>query len=186
MLRRTFSGVLTGAALIVPMVVAAPSATAAVDAQAATTLTYDDSQAAEFKSAAAAAVRVWNANVKKVRIVKAKPGQRVNIRVIADEGWPSADLGPVRTTGTVKVWIGREAVADGYDKVRIVAHEMGHSLGLDDAKPGPCSSLMSGSTGGVSCKNTRPNAAERAEVERNYSGKASSASRSVVVVEAAY
>ncbi len=91
-----------------------------------------------------------------------------NIRVVASDGWPQANLGPVGPTGTVTVWMGRQAVQQGYSVVRIAAHELGHSLGLPDVKPGPCSSLMSGSTGGVSCANTKPNAAEAARVQRNY------------------
>jgi snapalysin len=170
-LRRTFVGVLTAVTLPVSAVIAATPAAAAVEIQA-TTLTYDDSQAAEFKSAVASGVNVWNTSVANVRIVKATAGQRVNIRVIADNGWPRANLGPVRTTGTVTVWMGRQATQQGYNAIRIAAHELGHSLGLPDVKPGPCSSLMSGSTGGVGCTNPNPNTAEKARVERNYAGTA--------------
>lgn len=169
MLRRTFAAVLTGAALSIS-VLSAPSAGAAEIM--ATTLTYDDSQAAEFKDVVAAGVNVWNTNVTNVRLVKATPGQRVNIRIIADNGWPRATLGPVRPSGTVTVWYGRQAVQQGYNKVRIASHELGHSLGLPDVKPGPCSSLMSGSTGGVSCANVNPNAQEKARVQQNYAGTA--------------
>ncbi|MFI6306945.1 snapalysin family zinc-dependent metalloprotease [Amycolatopsis thailandensis] len=169
MLRRTFAAVLTGAALSIS-VLSAPSAGAAE--MLATTLTYDDSQAAEFKADVAAGVNVWNTNVTNVRLVKATPGQRVNIRIVADNGWPRATLGPVRPNGTVTVWYGRQAVQQGYNKTRIASHELGHSLGLPDVKPGPCSSLMSGSTGGVSCANVNPNAQEKAQVQRNYAGTA--------------
>ncbi|WP_410658906.1 snapalysin family zinc-dependent metalloprotease [Amycolatopsis sp. lyj-112] len=169
MLRRTFAAVLTGAALSIS-VLSAPTAGAAEIM--ATTLTYDDSQAAEFKSAVASGVNVWNTQVTNVRLVKATAGQRVNIRVIADNGWPRATLGPVRPSGTVTVWMGRQAVQQGYNTIRIAAHELGHSLGLPDVKPGPCSSLMSGSTGGVSCTNPNPNAQEKSRVQQNYAGTA--------------
>ncbi|MFD9889679.1 snapalysin family zinc-dependent metalloprotease [Amycolatopsis sp. NPDC059027] len=167
MLRRTFAGVVAGTALLLPVTVVPTAAAAEINA---TTLTYDDSQAAEFKDVVAQGVNVWNTSVTNVRIVKASPGQRANIRVVADPGWPRATLGPVRPGGQVTVWYGREAVQQGYNKVRIASHELGHSLGLPDRKPGPCSSLMSGSTGGVSCANTKPNAAEAAQVQRNYAG----------------
>ncbi|RCV49489.1 snapalysin family zinc-dependent metalloprotease [Marinitenerispora sediminis] len=150
----------------------AAAATGPADPAAAqaTTLYYDDSQAAEFRSAVAAGVQVWNDNVSNVHLVRAPAGQRAQIVILASDGWPQANLGPVRPGGQVRVWMGRQGVEEGYDPVRIAAHELGHSLGLPDIKPGPCSSLMSGSTAGTSCTNAVPNATERARVEANYSG----------------
>ncbi|MBR8742677.1 snapalysin family zinc-dependent metalloprotease [Nocardiopsis sp. MG754419] len=133
-----------------------------------TTLYYDSGQAAEYIDDVSAAVDVWNASVDNVRLEPAPAGQRAEIRIIADDGWPRAHLGPVRPGGQVTVWMGRQGTAEGHDPVRIAAHELGHSLGLPDTKPGPCSSLMSGSTGGVDCTNAEPNAAERARVEAYY------------------
>lgn len=175
MLHRPGPRVLIGAGAIALFAAVTPAANAApavaphaARTLAQTTLYYDDGQAAEFTSAVAAGVRSWNSSVTNVRIVKAPAGRHAEIRVIADDGWPRSILGPVRPGGQVTVWFGREAVNEGYDTARIAAHELGHSLGLPDAKPGPCSSLMSGSTGGVSCTNATPNAAERAAVESNY------------------
>ncbi|GAA0360604.1 snapalysin family zinc-dependent metalloprotease [Actinoallomurus spadix] len=148
-------------------------------ALATTTLYYDDSQAAEFKSAVVAGAQVWNANVRNVRLVEAPAGTTAQIRIIAFDGWPQSTLGPVRPGGRGTVYFGREAVDEGYNTTRIAAHELGHILGLPDAKPGPCSSLMSGSTGGVSCTNATPNASERAAVERNYGGAVAAAAQPV-------
>ncbi|TDB91125.1 snapalysin family zinc-dependent metalloprotease, partial [Actinomadura sp. KC216] len=143
-----------------------------------TTLYYDDSQAAEFKEAMAAGAKVWNDNLQNVELVKAQPGGRAEIQIIADNGWPRAIVGPVRPGGRVQVWFGRQAVTQGYDLTRIASHELGHSLGLPDMKPGPCSSLMSGSTAGVGCKNAIPNATEKARVEANYRARARAAASS--------
>ncbi len=175
MLRRTLALVATnvvlGAALVAG-ITATPAA--AAEAQPPTvlaaTLTYDDSYAAEFKDEVAQAVAIWNAAAPNVRIVKAQPGQRVNIRVLADNGWPRATLGPVRPTGSVTVWMGRTAVNQGYNVVRIATHELGHSLGLPDRRTGLCSDLMSGSSAPVSCANAQPSSAERSQVQRNYAG----------------
>ena len=175
MLRRTLAllatNVVLGAALIAG-VAATPAAaeTQQPSAALATTLTYDDYYAAEFKDEVAQAVSIWNAAVTNVRIVKAQPGQRVNIRVYADNNWPRATLGPVRPSGSVTVWMGRAAVNQGYNVVRIATHELGHSLGLPDRRTGLCSDLMSGSSAPVSCANAQPSAAERDQVQRNYSG----------------
>ncbi|MCG8914395.1 snapalysin family zinc-dependent metalloprotease [Actinokineospora sp. PR83] len=170
MLRRTFALVTTTLAVGAGVIAgAAPASAAPAPAPAAVvTLTYDDSQAAEFKSAVAQGAANWNASVTNVRLVKATLGQRVNIRVIADDGWPRATLGPVRPTGSGTVWFGRQAVDDGYNVVRIITHEFGHSLGLPDRRTGLCSDLMSGSSAPVSCANALPNATERAQVQRNY------------------
>ena len=193
MLHRTAARTLIGAAVLTLTVTAIPAANAAPAAApgvsqrlAPITLYYDDSQAAEFRSAVVAGAGSWNSSVSNVRLVEATGGQRADIRVIAFDGWPQSTLGPVRPGGRQgTVYFGREAVNEGYNTVRIAAHELGHSLGLPDAKPGPCSSLMSGSTGGVSCTNATPNASERTRVQSNYaSGAAQTAFSGRTMVDA--
>lgn len=185
MFRRTLVGLLATTAMTAGLVAgtAAPQAEADVGV-AVVTLTYSDARAGEFVSAVAQGVAVWNAAVANVRIQKAAPGARADITVIADDGWPRATLGPVRPGGSATVWMGRQAVAEGYSVVRIAAHELGHSLGLPDIKPGPCSSLMSGSTGGVSCTNVNPNASERNRVQSLYAGsRAAEPNAGTVIVD---
>ncbi|MFI0373414.1 snapalysin family zinc-dependent metalloprotease [Actinomadura sp. 1N219] len=180
MLRKLSIGAMIGAAAITlsvaPTATAAPSKAPAPRPVLQTTLYYDDSQAAEFQDAVAAGVKVWNDNVQNVKLVEAQPGARAEIQIIADNGWPRAIVGPVRPGGRVQVWFGRQAVTQGYDTTRIASHELGHSLGLPDMKPGPCTSLMSGSTAGVPCKNPVPNSTEKARVEANYRTGATSSS----------
>ncbi|MFD6889376.1 snapalysin family zinc-dependent metalloprotease [Streptomyces sp. NPDC059957] len=154
---------------------AAPTATATAapapvsDASAAVvTLRYDDSRAGGWEAAIAAGVASWNANVSNVRLVEAAPGVRAEIVIVATTGWPQATLGPVRPGRQVRVELGAQAVSQGYDKTRIAAHELGHSLGLPDTKPGPCSQLMSGSSAGTACTNAVPNATERSRVQNAY------------------
>lgn len=170
MLRRVLTPLLVALSALALTLSGTATASASEQARNATVLYYDSSQAAEFTSVVASAVDVWNSSVDNVRLEPASAGQRAEIRVIADDGWPRAHLGPVRPGGQVTVWMGRQGTAEGHDPLRIAAHELGHSLGLPDAKPGPCSSLMSGSTGGVGCTNAQPNASERARVEANYGG----------------
>jgi snapalysin len=182
MLHRSAVRVLLGATTIALSTAVIPATTASA---ATTTLYYDDSQAAEFRSAVVAGANSWNASVTNVRLVEATAGQRPDIKVIAFDGWPQSTLGPVRHGGRQgTVYFGREAVNEGYNTTRIAAHELGHSLGLPDNKPGPCSSLMSGSTGGVSCTNATPNASERAAAQSNYaSGVAADRSSRGVLVD---
>jgi len=153
-----------GTAAAVPAPAAEPSAAQA----AAVTLRYDDSRAAGWESAVATAVATWNANVSNVHLVEAAPGAAAEIVIVATTGWPQATLGPVRPGRQVRVELGSQAVDQGYNKTRIAAHEMGHSLGLPDTKPGPCSQLMSGSSAGTACTNATPNATERSRVQSAY------------------
>ncbi|MDT6983560.1 snapalysin family zinc-dependent metalloprotease [Streptomyces lusitanus] len=136
---------------------------------AARVVTYDASAAAEFRSAVDQGAAIWNASVTGVQLRPVTTGQRANIRILADNGWPRAST---TSLGNGTVYIGRQAVDQGYDTVRISSHELGHILGLPDRKPGPCTSLMSGSSAGVSCRNPYPNTAEKAEVESNFGAAA--------------
>ncbi|MFE0424160.1 snapalysin family zinc-dependent metalloprotease [Streptomyces sp. NPDC058953] len=149
-------------------------ATAAASTAAPVTLYYDDSRAVGWEAAIAAGVAIWNANVDNVKLVEAGSGTRAEIQIIATSGWPQATLGPVRPGGRSRVELGSQAVAQGYDKIRIAAHEIGHNLGLPDTKPGPCSQLMSGSSPGPGCRNALPNATEQARVESAYANRTAS------------
>ncbi|MFF3488654.1 snapalysin family zinc-dependent metalloprotease [Streptomyces sp. NPDC002701] len=146
--------------------VAAPAP--AADTAAARVVTYDASGSAEFRTAVDRGAAIWNESVDAVELRPAASGQRANIRVLADNGWPRA---LTTSLGNGTVYIGRQAVDQGYNTVRISSHELGHILGLPDRKPGPCSSLMSGSSAGTACTNPYPNAAEKAEVEGNFGGE---------------
>lgn len=134
---------------------------------AARVLTYDSSGAAEFKDAVTEGAEAWNVSVKNVQLKPVQPGQRANIVIVADNGWPRAQP---TTLGNGRVWMGRQAVNQGHNTIRIASHELGHILGLPDVKPGPCSSLMSGASAGTSCTNRYPNAQEKASVERKFAG----------------
>ncbi|MEG3631434.1 snapalysin family zinc-dependent metalloprotease [Streptomyces poriticola] len=139
---------------------------------AARILTYDARGAAEFRTAVDRGAQVWNDTVASVELRPAAAGRWADIRVLADNGWPRA---LTTSLGNGTVYMGRQAVQQGYDTVRIAAHEFGHILGLPDRKPGPCSSLMSGSTAGTACTNPYPDAVERARVEANFGGSAAAA-----------
>ena len=143
-------------------------------------LTYDADESAEFAGAVESGVKVWNKSVTGVRLEPAKDGEQANVRIVADDGWPRA---VTTSLGNGTVYMGREAVQQGYHTTRIASHELGHILGLPDVKPGPCSSLMSGSSAGVSCTNPDPDASERAEVEENFTeGFAGAADRQRTLV----
>ncbi|AQS65777.1 snapalysin family zinc-dependent metalloprotease [Streptomyces pactum] len=168
---RTLTGGLAAALLMsLPVlsgqaVAAEPSGGTTLPLSAARVLTYDASGSAEFRSAVDRGAAIWNESVDGVELRPVASGRRANIRVLADNGWPRA---LPTSLGNGTVYIGRQAVNQGYDTVRISSHELGHILGLPDRKPGPCSSLMSGSTAGVSCTNPYPDTAEKAEVEGNF------------------
>ncbi|MFD8969018.1 snapalysin family zinc-dependent metalloprotease [Streptomyces sp. NPDC059568] len=168
---RTLTGGLAAAlavtfSLMGGQAVAAPSADTD-RALAARVVTYDASGSAEFRSAVDRGTAIWNESVNAVELRPAAAGQRANIRVLADNGWPRAIT---TSLGNGTVYIGRQAVNEGHNTIRISSHELGHILGLPDRKPGPCSSLMSGSSAGTTCTNAYPNTAEKAEVEGYFGG----------------
>lgn len=174
---RTLTGHLAVAALLsLPLLsgeAAASSADTAGAPAATRVLTYDASGSAEFRSAVDRGAAIWNESVEGAELRPAAAGRQANIRVLADDGWPRA---LTTSLGNGTVWIGRQAVDEGHDTVRISSHELGHILGLPDRKPGPCSSLMSGASAGTACTNPYPNAAEKAEVENNFGQAAASPS----------
>ncbi|QFU86842.1 snapalysin family zinc-dependent metalloprotease [Amycolatopsis sp. YIM 10] len=181
LLRRSVQVFTAAVALSVPLI-AAPAALAEDVRPAAVTITYDDSQASEYTEAITAGIAVWNEHLENVQIDKVEAGGKADVTFVADPGWPRAELGPAMPGDDLTIWFGKEAVDDGYNLTRIASHEFGHSLGLPDVKPGPCSSLMSGSTGGVDCDNAVPNAEEIAAAEENYAGGLKPADREAEVV----
>jgi snapalysin len=163
-LRRLSSAVL-GAVLV-----AAVQVVAAAPAQAAPRVFYyDASRAAEFVQVVNQGANNWNSRVTTVRLVPVPAGRRANITVLADNGWPRAS---VSSLGNGTIWMGRQAVNDGFYPPRISTHEFGHLLGLPDRRTGRCSDLMSGSSAPVSCTNAFPSASEAAEVERRFASAA--------------
>lgn len=144
---------------------AAPADTPA--AAAARILYYDASRAAEFVAAVNQGAANWNASVANVRLQPVPAGGRANLIVIADNGWPRAQ---VTSLGNGRVYMGRQAVTQGHSPTRIAAHELGHILGLPDRRTGRCSDLMSGSSAPPSCRNAFPSAAEAAQVDRLFAG----------------
>ncbi|WP_274918743.1 snapalysin family zinc-dependent metalloprotease [Streptomyces sp. WZ-12] len=141
----------------------APHATSAV-----VTLTYDASGAGQWADPIKQAVQNWNAAVHNVRLEPASSGASADYVYTATSGWPQTTLGPIFPGGSGEVQLGQQAVDEGYDTTRIAAHETGHILGLPDDYSGPCSELMSGHGPGTSCTNAKPNAAEAAQVDKNY------------------
>ncbi|SER40478.1 snapalysin [Lentzea xinjiangensis] len=154
-LRKTIAVVASAAAL---------SAGIAGTAEAAPrTLTYNSSGAGEFQAAVDQGAQVWNNSVVNVRLVKTTGA--ANITVTVDNQWPRAY---VSSLGRGRWVMGRQAVNEGHDTVRISSHEFGHLLGLPDRRTGLCTDLMSGASAGTSCKNPNPNTREKAEVEANF------------------
>lgn len=141
----------------------APRAPAAV-----ITLTYDADAAGPWADSVKQAVQNWNDAVHNVRLEPASTPGSADYVYEATSGWPQTTLGPIFPGGSGDVQLGQQAVDEGYDAIRITAHETGHILGLPDDYSGPCAELMSGHGPGTSCTNAKPDAAEAAQVDRNY------------------
>jgi snapalysin len=163
----TALAVTLGLTFALPMLtVDSASATAPV---AVRTIYYDASAAQEFKAAVDEGAEAWN---KAVPTIELKPatGAQATIKVYADNGWPRT-MSDRFGRGTI--YMGRQAVNDGFYPPRIAAHEIAHALGLPDNRNGRCDYLMSGHSSPTSCKTTTPHSTEAARVKRNAGGKVS-------------
>jgi snapalysin len=157
-------GVLAVALALVGGQVAAAAPVAAEPSIAVRTIYYDASRAGEFTTNFTQAAAIWNSSVRNVRLVAGTPASVV---IYVDSGWPRAY---VTGLGSGRVYMGWQAVNQGYDRTRIATHELGHILGLPDRRTGLCSDLMSGSSAPVSCRNATPSPTEAARVDALFAG----------------
>jgi snapalysin len=161
---RTAIGALAVALSLVGTQAATGGAAVADVSAAARTVYYDASRAGEFTTNFTQAAQIWNSSVSNVRL---QAGSPASVVIYVDSGWPRAY---VTGLGSGRVYMGRQAVDQGYDRTRIATHELGHILGLPDNRTGLCSDLMSGSSAPVACRNSRPSAAEAARVNSLFAG----------------
>lgn len=163
---RTVRLLLVGAVAAFTFTGATLPAVADASVQAPRVVTYDASQAAEFKDAIDQAAKVWNDSVHNARLEPAS-GRQADVTFSIEDGWPHAVPDGL---GKGSVVIGRQAINEGYDKLRITTHELGHIYGLPDHRVPNCDELMSGHSAGTQCKNPRPNADEVKKVDENFAG----------------
>ncbi|GIJ26659.1 hypothetical protein Vqi01_18210 [Micromonospora qiuiae] len=168
MIRRRLLRVAT-AALAAVLAATGVQVVTATGASAARTVYYDASRAGEFRTNFDQAAQIWNSRVSNVRLV---PGTPASVTILVDDGWPRAQ---VTGLGSGRIWMGWQAVNQGYHRTRIASHELGHILGLPDRRTGLCSDLMSGSSAPVSCTNANPSSAEANRVDQLFAGSLSSA-----------
>lgn len=136
------------------------------DAQAVTVY-YNASQAPSFRSQIASAASIWNSSESDVKLKESSSsGADFSYREGNDSRGSYAST---NGHGSGYIFIDYSQ-ARQYDSVRVVAHETGHVLGLQDDYSGPCSELMSGGGPGPSCTNRYPNATERSRVEQLWAG----------------
>ncbi|MEC3977446.1 snapalysin family zinc-dependent metalloprotease [Amycolatopsis sp. H20-H5] len=141
-------------------VVAATTASAAPNV---VNLQYDSTDAPDYLSEADQAAANWNGAVSNVHL-DSGGGATIVIHEVTGGGSYTQTDGH----GSGDIYIDTAQVAEGNDPTRILAHEMGHNLGLPDHYTGPCTEIMSGHGPGPSCKNAMPDAQESAQVDQNF------------------
>lgn len=128
----------------------------------AVTLHYDASEAPSFRSQIASAAAIWNSSESNVKLAEASSGADFSYSEGND---PSGSHASTDGHGGGRIFLDYTQIQQN-DPIRVVAHETGHVLGLQDDYSGPCSELMSGGGPGPSCTNRYPDATERARVDQ--------------------
>ncbi|MFI9817874.1 snapalysin family zinc-dependent metalloprotease [Saccharothrix variisporea] len=158
LVRTALTAVLTTLALAAGTLTAAATPSTAL----ARTVYYS---ASGYSAEADQAAQIWNSRVPNLRMVR---GGSATIRIYATTGGGSRAY-PCGL-GCATIYIDNRDVAAGNYALRIVAHEIGHGLGLPDNYNGICSYLMSGGSAGTSCRNVYPNAQEANRVNQLFAG----------------
>ncbi len=161
-LRLVLGALFTTLALAGTALVSPASAAPAPPSALARTVYYS---ASGYSAEADQAAQIWNSRVPNLRMVR---GGSATIRIYATTGGGSRAY-PCGL-GCATIYIDSRDVAAGHSSLRIVAHEMGHGLGLPDTYNGICSYLMSGGSAGTSCRNPYPNAQEANRVNQLFAG----------------
>ncbi|HEX3781525.1 MAG TPA: snapalysin family zinc-dependent metalloprotease [Pseudonocardiaceae bacterium] len=144
---------------------------------AATVVYYDNEAGSAWSAAVGTAVANWNSALHNVQFA-AGDSSDSTVTLEADSGWPETETDQ---PGSGTVYLGEEAVSEGYDRTRITAHELGHILGLPDNYDGDCSILMSGHSAGTSCTNAHPGPDEVSQVDQIFAGGGSVHTRATAV-----
>jgi snapalysin len=165
---RSSTRMLAGAALLALPLLGLPalSASATPAAPQVRTVYYQNEASSAWSSAVTTAIANWNAAEHNVKFA-AGTSRNSTVTIESYSGWPETEPD---SPGAGTVYLGQEAVTEGYDRTRITAHELGHILGLPDNYNGDCSILMSGHSAGTSCTNAKPGASEAAQVDQIFAG----------------
>lgn len=119
--------------------------------------------AGSYTDAARTAITIWNEAVPTIKLVEQNTPATLRVQEYQTTRGTQSHVAPTGLgVGFVYLEVGDAAK---YKPSRIVAHELGHMLVLNDFGPGPCSKLMTGGNAGGDCQNDHPDAQEIAEVK---------------------
>ncbi|MEV0676126.1 snapalysin family zinc-dependent metalloprotease [Actinosynnema sp. NPDC050436] len=163
MLRRILAAA-TGVALSA-LALAAPAAAAEPAQIQAAPRSITVSGGGEYASYVPQAIQIWNSRVPNIRMSQVSSGGDIRISVTSGGG-SRASIGH----GSGWIILDRQQINQGYSPLRVVAHEMGHSLGLRDNYNRDCNILMSGGSAGTQCRNPNPSAGEANWVNQSFAG----------------
>ncbi|MBM7770673.1 snapalysin [Actinokineospora baliensis] len=160
---RLFAAVL--GALAVFTLAAPPAATAAAPQALVRTIYYDPSRAAELATTVEDAVKIWNAGVTSVKLVRGTGGITITT---AQNGSAPGTASCVGCTRGQIYFYRNQITSSGASSLRVVVHEFGHILSLNHPSDiGNCAKVMAGGR----CQNAQPSTAELAAVQRFWTSR---------------